>query len=307
MNRRGPLALHAVLVAAAIGPVSGAAAQLPEGGWRLVPPDRLVATGRLTDRRLAEASGAAPSAANPGLIWTMGDSGNPPELYAIDSTGALQATVRLPVPNVDWEEIALGPCGGASCLYVGDIGDNTERRTEIAIHRLREPTVVPGEATVAPGQVETLRVTYPDRPHDAEGMGVLPDGTVLIVTKGRRGGVLAFTIPPTAWGNRGLMTATRSDSLPIVPQPGTGRVVTGLAISPDGHRVVVRTYRELYLFERDDDGHLTPAGWTSCDILGKEPQGEAVGWLGDDWRVVLLSERGFFAAGTVLIGQCKPR
>ena len=33
----------------------------------------------------------------------------------------------------DWEDLALGSCGGASCLYIGDIGDNGARRKSITV------------------------------------------------------------------------------------------------------------------------------------------------------------------------------
>lgn len=298
-SRRRGAGLLAALVILALP----AAAQQP---WRLVSPDTLVQTGRLTDRLLAEASGAAPSEANPGLIWTIGDSGNPPEVYAVDTTGELRARFRLEgVRNIDWEAIALGPCGNARCLYVADVGDNTERRREVAIHRFREPSR-DDPSSISRRAIETLRVRYPDRPHDVEALGVSPDGSALLVTKGRRGGVITFGVHAAAWSQDGLVTATRIDSLPIVPQPGNGRLVSGLAMSPDGRHVVIRTYRELYLFDRSENGRLAPARWTSCDIVGREPQGEAVGWLGD-WRLVLLSERGFFAAGTVLMVECRPR
>ncbi len=301
MTRHGRLQLAAAALLTVAAPV---AAQQP---WRLGAPDTLTLTGHLTDRRLAEASGAAPSQANPGLIWTIGDSGNPPEVYAVDTSGALRATIRLEgIRNIDWEEIALGPCGSQRCLYVADVGDNAERREMVAIHRFVEPEIETRRSTIARTAIETLRLRYPDRPHDVEAVGVAPDGSLLLVTKGRRGGILSFGVPAGAWQRSGIVTATRIDSLPIVPRSGNGQLVSGLAMSPDGHHVVVRTYRELYLFDRSGDGHLTPASWTSCDIVGEEPQGEGVGWLGD-WRLVLLSERGFFATGTVLIVECRPR
>ncbi len=295
------ITLATLLIAAPLG------AQRTDAPWHLFPPDTLFLTGRLVDPRLAEASGAAPSVANPGIIWTIGDSGNPPEVYAVDSTGALRAVIRLEkIANVDWEEVAIGRCGEARCLYVADVGDNTERRSEVAIHRFPEPKIGWHRLSLDPTQVETLRLRYPDRPHDVEAVGVAPDGSLLIVTKGRRGGVLTFGIPASAWGRQEPFVAQRIDSLPIAPRPGTGRLISGLAMSPDGRHVVLRSYRELFLFARDSLGHLSPDHWTSCDIVGKEPQGEAVGWLGD-WRMVLLSERGFFAAGTVLMVTCRPR
>lgn len=304
LRRRAIARLALVLLAATPHGLQG---QDDAPRWRLVPPDALTVTGRLADRALAEASGAAPSWRNPGLIWTIGDSGNPPDLLAVDSTGALRGVVHLEgIPNTDWEEVAVGPCGTATCVYIADVGDNAERRAEVVIHRLVEPQVAGGEQVVGSDRITSLRFHYADRPHDAEAMAITPDGAVLIVTKGRSGGIFLFTLPATAWQQPQPATAALLDTLPITPNQGTGRLVTGMAISADGGRVQIRTYRELFLFERHPDGRLTPANWTSCDILGKEPQGEAVGWL-DGWRTILLSERGLFAAGTVIVVECRPR
>lgn len=291
----------------ALVPAHGVAVAQGEERWSLVAPDALVVTGRLADRALAEASGAALSRRNPGLIWTIADSGNPPDLLAVDSTGALRGVVHLQgIANTDWEAVAVGPCDHRTCVYIADVGDNAERRGEVVVHRFPEPSIDRPGLTLPPDAVESLRFRYADRPHDTEAMSVTPDGSILLVTKGRSGGIFSFTLPAAAWGRPQPVTAAVLDTLPIVPNAGIGRVVTGMALSPDGSRAQIRTYRELYLFHRRDDGHLVPAGWTSCDILGKEPQGEAVAWL-DGWRTLLLSERGLFASGTVIVVECRPR
>jgi hypothetical protein len=304
MIRCSTAACHAVLVAV----LSGAFARLPAQdrvqAWNWVTPTEWRQTGRLSHPRLAEVSGVAPSRAHPGVLWVINDSGNPPDLLAVDSTGTLLGSFPLRgAPNTDWEEIALGPCGTASCLYIADTGDNRERRSEVAIHRLVEPA--PPTLQGMPAlNVETLRFRYPDGPHDVEAMGVLPDGAILLVTKGRSGGILAFRLPASGWTARETVTAERVDSLPITASLGIGRAVTGMAISHDGTRVMVRTYRDLFPFALVDGRRFRPSeAQTACDILGKEPQGEAVGWL-PDGRVILLSERGLFKEGTVFVGRC---
>jgi hypothetical protein len=301
---RGP-ALLTALGATLLAP-QPTTAQRADERWRLIEPSSLTLTGRLVDRRLGEASGAALSRANPGLIWTIGDSGNPPDLLAVDTTGAVRAVFRLQgIANVDWESVAVGPCGLRTCVYVADVGDNAERRAEVVIHRFTEPSITGREAAIPADQVESLRFRYADRPHDTEAMAVAPDGRIMLVTKGRTGGIFAFGLGPELWRASQPVVATAVDTLPIVPSQGTGRVVTGMAMSPDGRRVQIRTYRELYLFEHDQRGRLVPANWTSCNILGREPQGEAVAWL-DDRRTVLLSERGLLASGTVIVVECQP-
>ena len=79
-----------------------------------------------------------------------------------------------------------------------------------------------------------------------------------------------------------------------------------MALSPDGTRLVVRTYRDLYPFAVSESGRLTPLGQpTACDILGLEPQGEGIAFLGSH-RLLLTSERGLFKSGTVITLGCDP-
>jgi hypothetical protein len=99
-----------------------------------------------------------------------------------------------------------------------------------------------------------------------------------------------------------LITTSAGQDLNISASLSTGRVVTDLAIHPDDHQIVLRTYRDLFLFQRDQAGTLTPSG-IYCDILGHEPQGEGVTWL-DDHNLLLISERGIFASGTIHLAKC---
>lgn len=273
--------------------------------WAMMPPNAIRQTGVMAHPRLAEASGAAVTESRPGSFWTLGDSGNPPELYLVDTTGTLFLTVPIAgVENVDWEEVALGPCPDGRCLYIADTGDNFERREGVTINRLREPGVsgtLPD--SVAPQRVESLHFRYPDGPHDVEAMAITPTGAVLLVSKGRAGGITLYRLPPSAWGRSGVV-AERVSPLPIPAAIGMGRLVTGMALSRDGRRLMIRTYRDLYPFELSQDGSFRPLGKpTACDILGQEPQGEGIDWL-NDRELLLTSERGLMKAGTVMVVRC---
>jgi hypothetical protein len=302
------LAAGALLLLAAMP----SSAQRTTPTWTPVPPQAARRTGVTSDAHLREASGAAPSKANPGIIWTVQDSDNPPDLIAMDTLGSFRGLVHVPgARNVDWEDVAVGPCRDRTCVYIADTGDNDERRTEVQIYRFVEPELPPsGSATVPPPmiarEVETLHVRYPDGAHDVEAMGVTPTGTILLVTKGRSGGIRAFRLARTQWNAEGQVSAELLDSLPLVASAATGNLVTGLAVAPDGREVMLRTYRDLFPFELDRSGHLQPnPSRRACDILGLEPQGEGVGYL-DSSRLVLTSERGLFPAGSVWIVECHP-
>lgn len=294
-------------VAGALAAALGAAPASRDAGraWEIRPPIRATRTGTFADPRLTESSGVAASRARPGVLWSVNDSGNDPILFATDTLGTdLGAFTLAGSANQDWEDAAVGPCGDTTCVYVADTGDNGERRTEVALLRLAEPDPAAG----ARGEVraESLRVRYPDGPHDVEALYVDPTGDAHLVTKGRSGGVLHFRVRATAWRLAGPVTAELLGRLPLDPGASLSDRVTGAAISPDGRTVVVRSYRLLHFFAVRRDGGLTPLGSppVACSVAGLEPQGEAVTWL-DANRLVLTSERFLGpAAGSIHVVEC---
>ena len=255
-------------------------------------PVESVRTGSLQAPDLRESSGVARSRAIPHILFTINDSGNDPVIFATDSSGRAIGRWLVPgVTNRDWEAITIGRCPAGSCIYLGDIGDNREQQAAVTIYRLREPVRIErfrGAPDETPIDLETLLLRYPDGPHDTEAMWVDRDGNLSLVTKGRTGGISLFRVPATAWEKRGTVVATRVQLLPLRPDQSLGRWVTDAALSPDGARVAIRTYTELYLFPVLPAGRLGPPA-ARCSLAGLEPQGEGVEWL-DDTRMVLTSE-----------------
>lgn len=291
------------VLAAAIG---GNPVFTREPDWSVRAPLRADRTGTFRDPRLTESSGVAASRSRPGLLWTMNDSGNDPVLYATDTLGAdLGAFTVTGAANRDWEATAAGRCGAAECLYVADTGDNHEARAQVVIYRVPEPSATPG-ARAATAPAESLAVRYPDAPHDVEAMYVDSAGDIHLVTKGRTDGVLHFRVRGTAWGSREPVTAEGLGSLPLDPGASLSDRITDAAISADGGRVVVRTYRRLHFFVPREDGRLEPLGApaVACSVAGLEPQGEAVDWL-DEAHLVLTSERfPGLSPGTIHVVEC---
>lgn len=256
-------------------------------------PVHAVRTGVFQDPDLRESSGVARSRAMPGVLFTINDSGNPPVIFATDSSGRALGRWTVPgVQNRDWEALAIGRCPAGSCLYIGDTGDNQEQRSTARLYRVREPTRLErfrGAADATPLGLDSIIVRYPDGAHDVEAMWVDDNGSVMLVSKGRSGGVRLYRVRPDP-GAPGPVQAELLQVLPIVPDQGLGRWVTDAARSPSGRTVAIRTYTELYLFPLAAADRLgTPA---VCNLAGLEPQGEGVEWL-DDRRLVLTSEAPF--------------
>lgn len=250
-------------------------------------PVQVRRSGRLAERRLLESSGVAVSRAHPGVLWTHNDAGSAPVLYATDTLGTALGTWEVTgARSVDWEDIALGPCASGTCLTIGDIGDNEEARQSVVLYRIPEPD--PAQDGGATGPAESLTIRYQDRPRDVEALFVDQVGGTWLVTKGRSTGILVYHVPAAAWASPSA-TAVLVDSLPIQRHLPSGRLVSGAALAPDGRRVAVRTYRDLFLLVLED-GRLRPApGPNRCEILGLEDQGEAVDWW-DEGTLVLTSE-----------------
>jgi hypothetical protein len=265
--------------------------------------------GTFRSARVIESSGVAVSRAHPGILWTHNDSGDGPYVYATDLRGDDRGAIRVSGAGaVDWEDIALGPCPQArgGCLYIGDTGDNLERRTSVRLYVVPEPEppVSPADSQRVTSAALGLSLRYPDGPHDVEALFVSPlDTAVYLISKGRNGRIRLYRVPRTAWGAAGTVTARLLQTLPIVPKPAAGRLVTAAAVRADGGLVAVRTYREIYFFIPARDGRLVPSGRPACSLAGDERLGEAVDFL-DDSTLVLTSEADLLGPGTIHTVRC---
>jgi hypothetical protein len=294
-----PLTLSLVAMLAG-GPV---AAQSP---WTVAPPTRVVPLGTFADSTLIEASGAVASRTQPGVIWTLNDSGNSPWVYAVDTAGRTLGTFRVTgAGNFDWETLTLSPCPAGTCLIIGDIGDNPETRPSVTLYRIPEPVVQAGTAgeLVATPAADTLSLRYPDGPRDVEAIYADTSGDLYLVSKGRSKGIVLFRVPAGGWVDGSPVVVERVDSLPITPDISFGQWVTDAALSPDGHRVAVRTYSAVFFFSVGAGGHLTPDRGRECFFGRLEPQGEGVTWL-DRERLLLTSESSTTRRGTLYLIEC---
>jgi hypothetical protein len=249
------------------------------------PVCRVADAGRALPEEARESSGLAQSRRNPGLFWTHNDAGNDPDLFAVDADGRLVQRVRVAGAElVDWEDIAAGPCDAGTCLYVGDIGDNSAERERITIYRVPESDRGASETARA----AALHARFPDGAHDAEALFVLPSGELFVVTKGRRSPIRLYRYPlPQQPGETVVLERVRE----LFPEPDDSEDrVTGATASPDGRWVGVRTARTLHLYRAADLMGGGAAESTVVDLSAlAEPQGEAVA-IAEDGTVWLSSE-----------------
>lgn len=229
---------------------------------------------------LEESSGLAVD--DRGRIWSHNDSGGDPVIYSVSAEGALQGRLTLQgASHVDWEDMDAGPCGDDRCLYVADIGDNDAERARVTIYRVAVP-----DSGVDAATAETVHYRYPDGPRDAEGLAILPDGRMIVVTKGRNAPIQVFQVEPE--------TGTARLIRDLAPAPDRNRDrVTAATATPDGRWFGIRTNVELRVYDTAEllgEGPL-PEPLTFDLQPFREPQGEGLA-MGNDGTVWLSSEAG---------------
>jgi hypothetical protein len=254
------------------------------------------------DPRITESSGLA-SSSTPGVVFTHNDSGDDARFFAVDDTGRTVTTYALPdVQARDWEDMARGPDEqGRSSLWLGDIGDNNALRDHgLLVHRVREP--VPGDREAVTTEPPTsFRLVYEDGPGDAEGLLVHPrTGRLYVVTKPLAGPAKVYAAPEVLDAEgRNLLELVAEVPLRATGTPG-GPGIGGLAqllvtagdISPDGARVALRTYTDLY--EWAIEGDDVAAAFDADPVVTPLPetrQGEGLAYA-PDGRSVLVSTEG---------------
>lgn len=263
------------------------------------PYDQPQIVGYIKEKSVAESSGITASRSTPGVYWTHNDSGDGPFIYAFDATGQRRGVWRVAGAKArDWEAIASGPGpeAGRSYLYIGDIGDNEERRKEVTIYRVLEPALTDDSAQSTrdnPQSTEpadALQFHYPDGSHNAETILVHPtNGNLYIVTKQAlvKPHVYEAAIPQVAT-DVVLLRHVAELRIPIE----FGGLITDGAISPDGTRVVLCDYVQGYELVSSVSSDFD-AIWQQPLLtigLGKRNQGEAITYRLDGRALLATSE-----------------
>ncbi|HEU4752458.1 MAG TPA: hypothetical protein VFU47_05045, partial [Armatimonadota bacterium] len=258
---------------------------------------------RFQDPRITESSGLASSSRSGDYFFTLNDSGNPAEVYAVDRSGRTLARVRVTgAANLDWEDLARGTDEeGRPALFIADTGDNTAKRASIFLYRIPEPEIDParpGQTVDSPPAVK-YELEYPDGAHDAEALLVQPrTNKTWIITKSLRGSEVYVVPPPMRADAPNRLQKIGSINWALLPAT-TKRLrdqfsrllATGGSISPDGSRFVVRTYTDAYEWETPDGSvqHALTRQPVQVPLPATE-QGEAITYTADGQALLTSSE-----------------
>jgi hypothetical protein len=208
--------------------------------------------------RVPEASGLAASRRNPGLSYVVDDEPGTAAVGVLGPDAALLGTLRVTGMEArNAEGLAVGPCGPgdpATCVYVGDIGDNRRRRERVEVHRFVEPDLSEGLGEGVVG-ADAIALRYPDGPADAEALLVDGEGVPLLVTKARYDEETGETGPTRVYRAPGYADGTLEPLGEVaLPEPQlalaasvVGNVVTGGDSVPG--RVLLRTYDAVLSYD----------------------------------------------------------
>lgn len=255
--------------------------------------------GTITDPAIDESSGLAASRRNPGLLWTHNDSGDEPLVYCIDLKGAPCGVWRVTGADAwDWEDVAAGPGPrpGEPSLYLGDIGDNLDQRSEIIVYRIPEPVAGAGPVTTkaapaASAPAEALKLRFPDGPHNAEALAVHPTtGDVYVISKDAQA-ARVYKAPAPLDATK-VVTMTQVGTIRLGAGSRGLEQVTGADISPDGRRVALSTYAQGYELEVPAAGPFDDV-WSqppAAVALGPRLQGESIAYRLDGKALLTTSE-----------------
>jgi hypothetical protein len=192
--------------------------------------------GQIQHPAITESSGVALSRKDTNVLWTHNDGGGRKHaLYAMTRDGKPLAEFRVSgVLMQDWEDIAADNHGH---LFLGDIGNNDRKRTEIAVHQVDEPDLKQARGIVDVTRSWTLR--YPQKPFDCESLFVWGDFGYVIskVFDDARAELFRFSL-----------TNNQPQTLEHVAQLKIDSPVTGADISPDGKLLAVIAKNGAYAF-----------------------------------------------------------
>ncbi|HSC34012.1 MAG TPA: hypothetical protein VLG45_01960, partial [Thermodesulfobacteriota bacterium] len=210
----------------------------------------------------------------------------------------------------DFEDASIGGCySGKSCFFVADIGDNGKRRRFVRIIVVEEVENYGSSAV----PLKILRLAYPDRPHNAEGMAIHPNGDIYIFTKeedvDNRESFPAelYKIGKKKWENAGdeVLKLEHAGELDLPRLGGSdssfGSVITSFDIAPDGKTFLLLTYEDAYEFDID----LSLSGLKSSDRLVRDkdykviplkslPQQESISYVEEGRGFIYDSEYHVF-------------
>jgi hypothetical protein len=253
---------------------------------------------------IREMSGIVKSKRYDDVYWVHNDSGDQPRLFAIDSEGkvifpgwmdvygelAVEGkqqwqghSIRV-AANIDWEDIAVDE----EFLYVADMGNNGNARRDLGVY------VIPELNPRAVGETRALKflpIRFPDQDnfpgerwhYDSEAIFVFEDNLYFISKHRKPGEIAGYESGAVLY----RLDTRYTDKFNILEQVDTHDAITlatAADLSPDGNRLAVLSYQQLWIFDKPGQGDQFFSSKTYKLDLDYTSMGlsEAVTWSDDN-------------------------
>jgi hypothetical protein len=255
-----------------------------------------VSAGLVQSQLLDEISGMAASQNMKGNLWVHNDSGNPAEMYLIDSQANMLATFAIAgITNRDWEDLTSTSIGNQNYLLLADTGDNLiSYQNEYYIYRFKEPKSYQSTGNTVT-DVEKITFKYPDTGHDSE--AILADritNDIYIFTK-RDAKCRVYRLPYPQKADS-PNTAEFVSELPFGGTFGAASLgATAASISPDNKEIIIKNYFQIFYWQLAKNETIKQALSRSYDKLlpyNAAPQEEAMCWAADASGYFTIAEKG---------------
>tara|TARA_B100000941_G_scaffold290599_1_gene273749 strand:+ start:980 stop:1840 length:861 start_codon:yes stop_codon:yes gene_type:complete len=252
--------------------------------------------GKIENNIIEEASGLVESVENSNSLWTHNDGGDGPFLYLISSFDAkiLKKISLVGIKNEDWEDLAIGPSilGDTSTyIYLGDIGDNKKNKTIKKIHFFREPKIKDFDnELIEINHIKTISFYSEKKIENFETLMIDPNSKELfLIAKNKKKKQNIYKIDTENIEIDEIQKAKKYLTLNLKNLKGE---ITGGEISRNGQKCLIKTYKNVFLWERKKDEKWKNI-WSQAPKILKyipESQGEAICWSNDENAYFTLSE-----------------
>lgn len=239
--------------------------------------------GRIVSDKIQEASGLAYSRRYPNALWVHNDSGNDNILFLINEKGETLAEVSLEgIVNRDWEDIAIYENSetGESFIYLGEMGDNEAIYPDKFLYKFAEPKLDIDKSfqklTIPRQDIIKIEWEFPDGNRDSESLMIDPLTEDIYIVSKREDSVRVYHLPQKD------IVEGKSNPLRKIAQLHF-KNANAADISRDGLEILVKTYGNVYYWQRESQQSLREVFNTKPQRLPytPEPQGESVAWKPD--------------------------
>lgn len=211
------------------------------------------------------------------MIYTLEDSGNKNEIYAINSEGKLEKTISITnAQNVDWEDITKDK---EENIYIGDFGNNDNERQDLCIYKVAKAELSKENAV----SEYKVSFSYPEQTefppkkkelfYDVEGFFEYQTYFYLF-TKNRSKGFDGTAFIYKIKNAPGTQKAVKIGEFKTCNNYNHC-VLTSATISPDGTKIALLSHDKIVLF-KDFNGDSFNKGTQTEIALNHFSQKEAV-------------------------------